>query len=45
MLMMLPNNVNSVTDLVLVVSIPLILVVDVMMDNTYITTFVITHVQ
>merc|ERR1712159_863882 len=40
-----PKNVNSVTDLVLVVSILQILVVDVMLVNTYITTFVITLAQ
>jgi hypothetical protein len=43
--MKLPKNVNSVTDLVLVVSIPQILVVDVMLVNTYLTTFVITLAQ
>jgi hypothetical protein len=43
--MKLPKNVNSVTDLVLVVSILQILVVVVIKDNTYITMFVITHVQ
>jgi hypothetical protein len=43
--MKLPKNVNFVTDLVLVVSILQILVVDVMLVNTYITMFVITLAQ
>jgi hypothetical protein len=45
MVMMLLNNVKPVTVLVNVVSILLILVVVVMLVNTYITMFVITHVQ
>jgi hypothetical protein len=45
MVMILLKCVNSVMDLVLVVSIPQILVVIVTLDNTYITMSVITHVQ